>query len=98
MYEIVFTRRFESWLNGLPDRPTRIRLSRRLNRARRGLLGDVVSVGQGVFEMREFFGPGWRMYYAFRGRHLLLMLAGGNKNSQSADIEQAIALQHTIEE
>ena len=98
MYEIAFTPCFESWLNGLPDRRTRIRLSRRLSRARRGLLGDVVSVGQGVFEMREFFGPGWRMYYAFRGQHLLLMLTGGNKSSQRSDIEQAIALQQTIKE
>lgn len=98
MYEITFTPGFESWLNGLSDRRTRIRLSRRLTRAKRGLLGDVVSVGQGVFEMREFFGPGWRMYYAFRGRNLLLMLTGGSKGSQTADIERAIALQHTVEE
>ena len=48
--------------------------------------------------MREFFGPGWRMYYAFRGQHLLLMLTGGNKSSQRSDIEQAIALQQTIKE
>ncbi|EKD96884.1 MAG: addiction module killer protein [uncultured bacterium] len=42
---------------------TRIRLAKRLDKAQRGLLGDVASVDDGVFEMREFFGPGWRMYY-----------------------------------
>jgi hypothetical protein len=98
MYQITFSPKFESWLTGLSDRRTRIRLSRRLDRARRGLLGDTVSVGQGVFEMREHFGPGWRMYYGFRGRNLLLMLAGGTKTSQRGDIDLAIALQQTIEE
>ena len=42
---------------------TQIRLERRLDKAKRGLLGDVEPVGEGVFEMREHFGPGWRMYY-----------------------------------
>jgi putative addiction module killer protein len=53
---------FTTWLDGIKDGLTRIRLAKRLDKAQRGLLGDVASVGEGVWEMREFFGPGWRMY------------------------------------
>ena len=53
---------FDDWLNGLKDSPTRIRLARRIEKASRGNLGDVTPVGENVNEMREFFGPGWRMY------------------------------------
>jgi putative addiction module killer protein len=49
-------------------------------------------VGDGVYEMREAFGPGWRMYYLHRGTELILMLGGGDKSSQTADIEAAKAL------
>ncbi len=49
-------------------------------------------VGEGVFEMREFFGPGWRMYYVQRGDVLLIMLGGGDKSNQQRDIERAIQL------
>jgi putative addiction module killer protein len=55
-------------------------------------------VGQGVFEMREFFGPGWRMYYVRRGDILILMLGGGTKATLARDVAKAIALAETIEE
>lgn len=71
---------------------------RRLEKAQRGLLGDVKSVGDGVYEMREFFGPGWRMYYIQRGEMLIIMLGGGDKSSQSKDIVAAKAAVLTIEE
>ncbi len=65
MQYFIFTNRqtpeFETWLKGLRDKVSRIRLARRLEKAQRGNLGDVKPVGDGVFEMREFFGPGWRM-------------------------------------
>lgn len=48
--------------------------------------------------MREFFGPGWRMYHARRGDVLILMLGGGTKGTQARDIEKAIALAEKIEE
>ncbi len=63
MYSIKRTDEFAGWLDGLKDRMTRIRLNRRLDRALLGNLGDVKPVGDGVFEMREHFGAGWRMYY-----------------------------------
>lgn len=92
MYIIKRLPEFDLWLNHLRDRPTRIRLLRRLEKAQRGLLGDISNVGDGVCEMREFFGPGWRMYYIQRGEMLIVMLGGGDKSSQSEDIAVAKAL------
>ena len=89
MLQVETTNEFDLWLVGLKDRPTRIRLIRRLQRAQRGLLGDVESVGNGVYEMREFFGPGWRMYYLPMGDRLIVMLGGGDKSSQQSDIAKA---------
>jgi putative addiction module killer protein len=98
MYTVKRMPEFDQWLNHLRDRPTRIRLLRRLEKAQRGLLGDVQAVGDCVYEMREFFGPGWRMYYLQRGEMLIVMLGGGDKSSQSKDIAIAKALALTIEE
>lgn len=96
MYIVKRMPDFDRWLDGLRDRQTRIRLLRRLEKAQRGLLGDIASVGDGVFEMREFFGPGWRMYYIHQGTLLIVMLGGGDKNSQAADIAAAKALVATL--
>ena len=76
----------------------RIRPTRRLEKVQRGLLGDVASVGEGVSEMREFFGPGWRMYFVERDGMLIVMIGGGDKSTQSEDIARAIALSRTIME
>ncbi|MFA7668248.1 MAG: type II toxin-antitoxin system RelE/ParE family toxin [Burkholderiaceae bacterium] len=89
---------FEVWLSSLKDGMTRIRLGKRLDKAQRGILGDVEPVGEGVSEMREHFGPGWRMYYVQRGEILIIMLGGGDKSTQSADIQRAIALAKTLED
>lgn len=89
MYSVVETEEFTQWLTGLRDRLTRARLQARLRKASLGNLGDVKPVGEGVFEMREFFGPGWRMYYVVRGGAIILMLGGGDKSSQAGDIELA---------
>jgi putative addiction module killer protein len=95
MYTIKPLPEFDAWLNGLKDRATRIRLIKRLARVAAGNLGDVKSVGDGVFEMREFFGPGWRMYYVQQGKVLIIMLGGGEKATQQSDIEisKKLALQ-----
>ena len=98
MYTIKRMPEFDEWLNGIRDGMTRIRLARRLDKAQRGLLGDVSPVGEGVCEMREFFGPGWRLYYIERDGMLIVMLGGGNKSTQSDDIARAIALSRTIAE
>jgi putative addiction module killer protein len=92
MFSIIETENFSEWLTNLKDRETRIRLARRLGKARRGILGDVKPVGEGVCEMREFFGPGWRMYYVEQPGAIIFMLGGGDKSSQAKDIERAIQL------
>ncbi len=95
---ITRTPEFDAWMSGIKDGMTRIRLARRLDKAQRGLLGDVAAVGEGVWEMREHFGPGWRMYYVERGEVLVVMLGGGSKGTQQADISAAMALSRTLEE
>ena len=92
MFTIKRTPEFDRWLDGLRDGLTRKRLQVRLRKAQLGNLGDVEPVGEGVFEMREFFGPGWRMYYVQHGPELIVMLGGGDKASQSADIKAAKTL------
>ena len=89
---------FDRWLDGIKDSMTRIRLARRLDKVQRGLLGDVAPVGEGVSEMREFFGPGWRMYYTEKNGVLIVMLGGGDKSTQQADIARALALAKTLTE
>ncbi|MFZ5775412.1 MAG: type II toxin-antitoxin system RelE/ParE family toxin [Thermodesulfobacteriota bacterium] len=96
MFTVKTTPEFDSWLAGLKDRLTRLRLARRLDKAQRGQLGDVKPVGAGVYEMREHFGPGWRMYYLQRGEMLIVMLGGGDKSSQVADIAKAVKNAATI--
>jgi putative addiction module killer protein len=98
MFLIKRTDEFNAWLFGLKDGMAHRRLLARLRKASLGNLGDVKPVGSGVFEMREHFGPGWRMYYVLRGSVLIVMLGGGDKSTQAADIAKAAKLAATIEE
>ena len=98
MFIIKTVPEFDAWLDGLKDRTTRLRLGRRLDKAQRGNLGDIKSLGDNIFEMREHFGPGWRMYYIQRNNVLIVMLGGGNKNTQANDITKAIELVGTLED
>jgi putative addiction module killer protein len=86
------TPEFDEWIDGIRDNVTKIRLKRRLDKAERGNMGDVKPVGHGVYEMREFFGAGWRMYYIQQG------VGGGDKSTQQGDIAKAISLSKLIEE
>jgi len=82
----------------LKDPVTRQRLNKRLLKLSLGNLGDIAPVGEGVLEMREHFGPGWRMYCIVRGQTLVIMLGGGDKSTQSKDIRQAIELAPQLED
>ena len=92
------TPEFDRWLAGIRDRMVVQRLNTRLRKATLGHLGDVKPVGGGVYEMREHFGPGWRMYYARRGEVVVLMLGGGVKSTQAADIARAVNRAATVED
>ncbi len=89
---------FSDWIKGLNDGLTRQRLIKRLRKVQLWNLGDIGPVGEGVFEMREHFGPGWRMYYVKRGQLLIVMLGGGDKSTLQANIRRAISLAKTLED
>jgi len=97
MIEVRQTTRFATWLAGLRDERARARILKRLDRAREGNLGDVAPVGDGVSEMRIFYGPGYRVYFIQRGSELIVLLCGGDKDSQGTDIKEAKALAEEIE-
>jgi putative addiction module killer protein len=92
------TPEFDRWFREIRDSLTRIRLARRLDKFQRGVPGDVGPVGGGVFEMREHFGPGWRMCYLPKSESLIVMLGGGCKSTQQADIKATIQSAPTLEE
>jgi len=98
MFTIKRTDEFNAWLRDIKDSLTHRRLLARLRKASVGNLGDVKPVGAGVFEMREHFGAGWRMYYVQRGTIVIVMLGGGGKSTQRADIAAAQVVAGTIEE
>jgi putative addiction module killer protein len=80
---------YVAWLRALPDRQAKARIVVRVNRMAGGNLGDVKPVGNGVWEARIEYGPGYRLYYAQAGRRLILLLIGGDKRTQQSDIAKA---------
>jgi len=97
MYEIRKTAQFDSWFKGIRDSITQKRLLARLRKVSLGGLGDVSPIANGIWEMREHFGVGWRMYYIQYGKQVLLMLGGGSKSTQAADIKQLKKLLENLE-
>jgi putative addiction module killer protein len=83
---------FVTWLDGLRDAKTRRRILIRLRRLEQGNFGDCKSVGDGLSELRLFFGPGYRIYFGETGGTLVVILSGGDKASQPKDIKRAKAL------
>ncbi len=92
MIETRKTYVFAKWLDGLKDIQARSRILARIDRLADGNPGDVKSVGAGISEMRINYGAGYRVYYFMRGRELIILLAGGDKSSQSKDIKTAVRL------
>jgi putative addiction module killer protein len=81
---------FDSWLQALADNRAQARIVARLDRLVLNNFGDCKPVGSGVFELRIDYGPGYRVYYTIVGRSVVLLLCGGDKRRQSADIAKAI--------
>ncbi len=80
---------FAEWLISVRDKVAAARIRTRLRQAQAGNLGDCKPVGEGVLELRIHVGPGYRVYCAQHGKTLLLLLCGGDKGTQDADIKQA---------
>lgn len=91
-YSLEQSNDFARWLRKLRDRDGRLRILKRLRRLSDGQFGDCQPVGEGVHELRMFFGPGYRVYFMQRGETVILLLAGGDKDSQADDIVCAKAL------
>jgi putative addiction module killer protein len=95
MFEIVRfqaadgTEPVSEWLRALKDKQAQARIRIRIQRVAAGNFGDCEPVGDGVSELREHLGPGYRVYLARRGKTLVVLLCGGTKKSQAADIELA---------
>lgn len=77
------------WLAGLKDAQARARITARISRLEVGNFGDCRSVGESVWELRIDWGPGYRVYYAIVGSEIVLLLCGGDKRRQAADIRKA---------
>lgn len=80
---------FDRWFERLRDEKVRAAILIRLHRLALGLAGDTKSVGAGVFELRVHIGPGYRVYFAWQGRELVLLLGGGTKHTQTTDMLKA---------
>ena len=96
MIEVRQTETFSKWLMKLRDLRARARIQARIDRLELGNAGDVKPVGEGVSEMRIDYGPGHRVYFIQKGSELIILLAGGDKRSQSRDIENAIEIANEL--
>jgi len=90
--EIIQSETFKRWLSGLKDRQAVHRIQARIRRASLGNLGDAKPTRSGISEMRIDHGPGYRVYFIQRGPLLIVLLAGGDKRTQDADLEKAIRI------
>jgi putative addiction module killer protein len=92
MKSILTTEIFDGWFSSLKDKAGAMRIQARIDRAEDGNFGDCAPVGEGVSEMRIHFGPGYRVYFVQRGLEVVILLAGGDKSTQSKDIKNALEL------
>lgn len=96
MIEIRKTATFAKWIDGLHDLRARARVLARIERLAAGNAGHVRPVGEGVSELIIDYGPGYRVYFRKRGRSLVILLAGGDKRTQSRDISTALRLSRNL--
>jgi putative addiction module killer protein len=89
MIEVRYSAEFGKWLNGLRDANAYARIVQRIRRLERGNPGDVKSVGGGLHELRIDYGPGYRVYFVYEGSAVVILLCGGDKDTQGRDIKRA---------
>lgn len=92
MMQIILSATFKQWFQSMRDRRARARIQARIDRFAAGNPGDVKPVRDGIFELRIDYGPGYRVYYIRQGQLVVILLNGGDKDSQDRDIEKAISL------
>lgn len=80
---------YTEWLNSIKDKITKARIINGVTKMENGNFGVSESVGAGVIELKLDFGPGYRVYYALEGEKIVLLLLGGSKKGQQADINKA---------
>ena len=95
-YEIETTNIFDKWFTSVKDKQFRARIISRLDNIQLGNFGDHKTVAQNLFELRFFFGPGYRAYYTIENDKIIFLLCGGDKSTQSRDIEKAQAIMQTL--
>jgi len=97
-YELQSTEHFNKWLAKVKDRQVRARIVRRIDGMIIRAFGDCKTINANLFELRLFFGPGYRVYYTIKKERIIFLLAGGDKSTQPKDIEKALALLQALEE
>lgn len=97
MTEVRTTPQFMSWFEALRDRHAKASIQARIDRLECGHFGDVHAVGEGICELRIFHGPGYRVYFVSRGNVVVILLSGGDKSSQQADIIYARKIAKQLE-
>ena len=97
MLEIYKTEEFARWFKKLKDRNAKARIQARIDRMELGHFGDVEPVGEGVSELRIFYGPGYRIYFTKRSSVVVILLTAGDKSTQAKDIKKALELTRQLE-
>lgn len=98
MIEVRKTEIFTKWFDNLNDRRARARIQARIDRIEMGNFGDIAPVGEGVSELRIFYGPGYRVYLIQKSSAVVILLSGGDKSSQQSDIIKAKKIAKQLEE
>jgi putative addiction module killer protein len=98
MITIRETEQFKSWILNIKDNVTQAIINARIRRISTGNFGDSRSVGDGVFELRIHYGPGYRVYFKDTGKEIVILLCGGDKSTQSRDITAAKQIAQNVEE
>ncbi|MCO5064850.1 MAG: type II toxin-antitoxin system RelE/ParE family toxin [Rhizobiaceae bacterium] len=97
MVDVVTTSVFDAWFDKLRDRGAKVRIGVRISRVQRNNFGDVKYFG-GIGELRIPYGPGYRIYFVKRGEVVVIVLCGGDKDSQDRDIKRALEIAEEIKD
>ena len=97
MFEVIESDVFQAWMSELRDQRARVKIAARISRVAEGNLGDWKPTQGAVSELRIDYGPGYRLYFTRHGSRLILLLCGGDKRTQSADINRALKMVDELE-